>query len=813
MNHAADKSQSSADVAPKEQQIEPTRTIEPHGVTSAVHVDPIIPRKPAATTPVEIGPYRIERVLGEGAMGKVYLATHRNLKRRVALKTMLPHTESSDVRVERFKREMEAVGRLDHPNIVRATDAGEENGLQFIAMEYIDGTDVQQLLDSVGTLTPAIACEIAQQAAEGLLHVQENGLVHRDLKPSNLIVAKSGQVKILDLGIVRIRSDNHVGTLTADGGLMGTPDFIAPEQILETGCVDIRADIYSLGCTLYRMLGGRAPFDGPDFGTSVAKVIAHTRTPPENLLVLAPDLPPALAEFIHHMMAKSPEDRVQTPQQVIEAMMCWADAEKLREAMQKTPASNAGPSCTPRQTNPPTPRRASVTQQVSSQPDRIKTSTAATLVLTLLVFTIFYFQPKLSRISASDTQEILTKQTSLQPAVPIRQPLEQIASATTALEGSAQSIDLTTQKMASTLDQIRDSIAAAASRGVTIDNPDSVGEIYYNAQTYTKQGKNEDARQAYQRLLSQDVPYVDVHKNFQRLLVAQEGIARARELYANVRIGDESVRELAQAFLLDRLAKREAIMEIVRLYPDFAPAVFELSQCVSANEAGTQTLAEQQQEQQLLTLFLKQHEDGQVLRYYLDKSAAARVVEEASARLTRLTSQLSSNDCPVTPTFIYSQDSMQVSLAISEKCTEVQYSIDGKRYEPSSNQLVQLPPRLSTETLWVKYTDASGVQRGPFPIAIDARGEELAATKQILQMRRYSWLQIKGQRIQYTPLLPYRKHIKNFAYGINSDRPTKLHEWPTNSGYFLEASEDVQFVTVQLTFSDDSVSEIIRIDR
>ena len=197
-----------------------------------------------------IGPYKIEAVLGEGAMGKVYLATHTQLKRKVAIKTMRQMNESDPLRIGRFQREMEAVGRLDHPNIVRATDAGEDNGIQFIAMEFVEGTDVQNILDQCGPLSPELACEIVRQTAEGLSNIQEHGLVHRDLKPSNLIVSRAGQVKILDLGIARLRDDDQLGTLTADGGLMGTPDFIAPEQVLETGCVDIRADIYSLGLSL-----------------------------------------------------------------------------------------------------------------------------------------------------------------------------------------------------------------------------------------------------------------------------------------------------------------------------------------------------------------------------------------------------------------------------------------------------------------------------------------------------------------------------------------------------------------------------------
>ncbi|GAG47604.1 unnamed protein product, partial [marine sediment metagenome] len=210
----------------------------------------------------------------------VYKALQTKLRRTVALK-VLPKNRLNDRRaVARFEREMAAVGQLDHPNIVRALHAGEHEGNSYLVMEYVAGLDLSELVRRLGPLPVADACELARQAAMGLQYAHENGLVHRDIKPSNLMLASDGQVKVLDLGLALLQQDQPAEEeVTGSGQAMGTADYIAPEQASDSHNVDIRADIYSLGCTLYKLLCGRAPFTDPKYRSTFEKMTAHVREP------------------------------------------------------------------------------------------------------------------------------------------------------------------------------------------------------------------------------------------------------------------------------------------------------------------------------------------------------------------------------------------------------------------------------------------------------------------------------------------------------------------------------------------------------
>ena len=204
--------------------------------------------------------YQLIEKLGEGGMGTVYRARHTKLDREVAVKLLPSERLRSAQAVSRFEREMKAIGRLHHPNIVQAFDAGEVEGQYYLAMELVSGLDLSMLVDRVGPLPVADACEIVRQAALGLQHAHEHELVHRDIKSSNLMLTPSGDVKILDLGLARLQdplSEEH--EVTSTGQVMGTLDYMAPEQLGDSHAVDIRADIYSLGATLYKLLTGRAP--------------------------------------------------------------------------------------------------------------------------------------------------------------------------------------------------------------------------------------------------------------------------------------------------------------------------------------------------------------------------------------------------------------------------------------------------------------------------------------------------------------------------------------------------------------------------
>jgi serine/threonine protein kinase len=280
----------------------------------------------AAPLPKVIDDYQLFEQIGEGGMGRVYRAFHLNLKRNVALKVMSPSRMHEDD-VARFRREMEAIGRLDDPHVVRATDAGEDNGLHFLVMEYVDGMSVSKLVDHVGPLPQGAACEIIRQAATGLRSAHRLEMVHRDVKPSNLYATYSGQVKLLDLGLVSFAADRAAIEEGDEETLLGTADYMAPEQW--TGqMIDRRADIYSLGCTFYKLLTGRAPFAESN-SDHRAKMQAHLETSIAAVRETRPEISPQIEAVVARMTAKRPADRFADMTEVCEAIAPFADPNEL----------------------------------------------------------------------------------------------------------------------------------------------------------------------------------------------------------------------------------------------------------------------------------------------------------------------------------------------------------------------------------------------------------------------------------------------------------------------------------------------------
>jgi hypothetical protein len=280
------------------------------------------PEPPAAAPPgwPELPDHEILDELGHGGMGVVYKARHRHLKRLVAVKVMSEWWARNPESVARFRREVEAAGRLEHPHLVRATHAGEVNGTPYLVMELLDGTDLAQLVRQHGPWPVSAACEAVRQAARGLQHAHEQGLVHRDVKPSNLLLTTAGVVKVLDLGLARLREVASGEELTNPGETMGTADFMAPEQILDSHTADVRADLYSLGCTLFHLLTGGPPFGSATHPTLAAKRAAHLNEPAPDVRSRRPDVPEEVAAAIRRLLAKRPEDRYATAAVVAEVL-------------------------------------------------------------------------------------------------------------------------------------------------------------------------------------------------------------------------------------------------------------------------------------------------------------------------------------------------------------------------------------------------------------------------------------------------------------------------------------------------------------
>jgi formylglycine-generating enzyme required for sulfatase activity/tRNA A-37 threonylcarbamoyl transferase component Bud32 len=293
-----------------------------------------------------LGAYVLLEKLGEGGMGAVFKARHRKLGRVVALKRIRKERLGNELAVKRFRRECLAAAQFDHPNVVRAYDADEDGGTHFFVMEYVEGLDLARLVKDKGPLPVAEACDYVRQAALGLQHAHEKGLVHRDIKPHNLLLASRGVhppglIKVLDLGLARLglrdADGESASPLTQDGALMGTPDYVAPEQARDARSADIRSDLYSLGCTLYHLLAGRVPFGG---GTLTEKLLSHQMDPVPDVRRLRPDVPEAVAHVVTRLMAKKPEDRYQTPAELAGA---------LEEALRGRPIAGFAA--------PPAPRR------------------------------------------------------------------------------------------------------------------------------------------------------------------------------------------------------------------------------------------------------------------------------------------------------------------------------------------------------------------------------------------------------------------------------------------------------------------------
>src|SRR5216683_2849258 len=240
-----------------------------------------------------IGKYKVMEKLGSGGMGNVYLCEHKFMRRRAAVK-VLPTAKANDPSsLERFYREARAVAALDHPNIVRAYDIDQEENLHFLVMEFVDGSSLQEIIKQSGPLDPIRSAHYVSQAALGLQHAHDvAGLVHRDIKPGNIIVDRSGTVKVLDLGLARFFHDeDDLLTQKYDENVLGTADYLAPEQALDSHSVDIRADIYSLGATLYFCLTGRTPFAE---GTVAQKLIWHQTRQPKPIKSVRADVPDEL---------------------------------------------------------------------------------------------------------------------------------------------------------------------------------------------------------------------------------------------------------------------------------------------------------------------------------------------------------------------------------------------------------------------------------------------------------------------------------------------------------------------------------------
>ncbi|MEX0613532.1 MAG: protein kinase, partial [Pirellulales bacterium] len=293
---------------------------------------------PPSTSEPVLGNYVILEKLGQGGMGQVFKARHKRMDRLVALKILPAGMRANDAALARFEREAKAAGRLSHPNIATAHDADEANGVQFLVMEYVEGRDLGSVVREGGRLAIDTAVRYAVQAAAGLEYIHCQGIVHRDVKPANLLVDDNGRLTIVDLGVARFQDELARSSLalTKAGDLMGTADFLAPEQAADSHTADARSDIYSLGCTLYYLLTGAPPYQGDSL---MSKLLAHREQPIPSCRAERPEVPERLDLLVGRMMAKLPADRFSTMGRVSAALVACAPEDTASWQPDTVPAS------------------------------------------------------------------------------------------------------------------------------------------------------------------------------------------------------------------------------------------------------------------------------------------------------------------------------------------------------------------------------------------------------------------------------------------------------------------------------------------
>ncbi|WP_020468606.1 serine/threonine-protein kinase [Zavarzinella formosa] len=271
----------------------------------------------------QLGQYRILDELGRGGMGRVYKALHLTMGRIVALKVLAPNLTKTDMARELFRREVRAAAKLNHPNIVAAFDANQAGESCFLVMEFVDGPNLSELVKRRGPLPTDQSCEFIRQTATGLANAHAMGLIHRDIKPANLLVqttAAGPVIKILDFGLAHIVAPDKPSDLSDANGefmVMGTPDYVSPEQARNKSSVDVRSDLYSLGCTFYYLLTGAVPFPG---GSALEKIVRHYSDEPTDIRTLRPEIPEQLAVIVHRLLAKKPDERFADAHDLINAL-------------------------------------------------------------------------------------------------------------------------------------------------------------------------------------------------------------------------------------------------------------------------------------------------------------------------------------------------------------------------------------------------------------------------------------------------------------------------------------------------------------
>jgi hypothetical protein len=306
----------------------PTPALPP-GEATVISARPAAPGKSATAAEIgrllegrSLGPYRLDQFVGGGGMGAVFRALDTTLDRVVAVKVLSRQQSDDEETLRRFRNEAQSAARLDHENIGRVHAVGSDDGWHYIVFEFIEGTNLRDVVVRDGTFSLPRTIEVTVQVAEALEHASAREVVHRDIKPSNIIITPAGRARVVDMGLARLHNMGGDQDLTVSGMTLGTFDYISPEQARDPRVADVRSDLYSLGCTVFFMLVGRPPFAD---GTMVQKLLKHQQDPPPAIESLRPDIPRRFAVILGRLMEKDPEDRYQRPSELIDDLLGLAD--------------------------------------------------------------------------------------------------------------------------------------------------------------------------------------------------------------------------------------------------------------------------------------------------------------------------------------------------------------------------------------------------------------------------------------------------------------------------------------------------------
>ena len=702
-----------------------------------------------------IGGAVVKKKIGKGGMGSVYLAHHLTLDIPVAIKFLKPeYAQTSPDAVERFLKEARAVAKLRHPNIVSVYNAGFEEGFYFMSMELIDGRDLSEVLESPFQLSLKDALRLTCQVCDALHYAHKNNIVHRDIKPANIFIGEDGSAKVGDLGLAKDLEDDQ--NITQPLQAMGTPYYISPEQATDAKEVDHRTDIYSLGCTFYRLFCGKVPFKG---NSSIETVSKHLSEPVPDPLKENSEIPPKVAKVIQKMMAKKPEERFKDLKEV---------SDILRNELDSISDSKIG---------------FSPQNDVPKQTESKNISTKGLYVIIALLFSVIIVITLALTLKSNDgkQEENLTGITHL--------------------------------------------------------------DVYNLAKKNLERGDYLTARKLFKDFFELNEHAIDAHLDYGVVLKQSEGIEGAREEYRVWKQKSKSPSvHLGHVLHLRGDARTQAKRDFEKNFPDYAPYYYYAS-LDWIKDAQNQTFAEKREELRLLNHFHELDSKGKFLKYFINRQNVDDFRIDAEKRRKRLLAYGDKLTHPVelevgfaappqNPSVIIGEGSRDRSVVIVRlkmhdypKVKEIFYklpemkefksiglNIDTNRSPKISFAIKRPDGSLNIE---VKYIDKKGMDNGPFSLVFNPLSAEVTASKNLLGSLRdnLSYFRDFNDKIMFyfTTILSAAKGMKEIKYSIDNKSLDQLFPFDPLNPYekpYIFLPADVKSIFVQITFNDDSKSEL-----